>query len=374
MVRIAHIADVHLGVPCRYLGDKADARRKDFEHTFEKVIEICSNQENRIDALIIAGDLFDTVDPPPALIGFVRKNITRLTDNNIPVLLVPGTHDAYGYSQSVYKKYQFPGADILVSPCLEPVAKELSGEKVFFYGMAYIPGFSGNPFESFAPVQEKGIHIGIIHGSLQKPSHWEGTEKDLSLPPEAIARSDLDYLALGHYHTFQQHQFGKTVAVYPGSLEGKTLSEQGERFMIIVDFAAGTPEIEKVTVNTRTIKEIHIKVDEHSFESQEDLITFLKGFSDDSIVTFNTTGSSDFPLNTTYLEQVLSTHFFYITIKDETTVTDSSVIRSWAAERTIRGMFTAKLLKRIAEAEGEEKAILEEALKIGSTYFRKVSP
>jgi len=375
MVRIAHIADVHLGAPCSYLGDKAGLRRKDFENTFERVIDICLNPENRINALVIAGDLFDTVNPPSALVGFVQKNISRLTEKGIPVILVPGTHDAYGYTQSVYKMYHFSGADILCSPTLTIVTKEISGKKVFFYGMAYTPGFSGNPFESFALIQEEGIHIGIIHGSLEQPSHWEKREQDLSISGDDVACSNLDYLALGHYHTFQQNQFGKTLAVYPGSLEGKTFSEQGERFMVIVDFAAKTPVLEKRAVNTRNITSVELSVDEYPCESQEDLINLIKSRVDpESVVELSIKGTSEFLIDNAFLEQVLSDTSFYIRVKDETTMAESSLVKSWERERTIRGMFTAKLLERIAKASAEEKPILEEALKIGITQFRKVSP
>ena len=78
MVRIAHIADVHLGIPCNYLGNRASEREKDFLLSFERVINFCCTPENRIDALIIAGDLFDTFDPPSELVGFVQRNISKL--------------------------------------------------------------------------------------------------------------------------------------------------------------------------------------------------------------------------------------------------------------------------------------------------------
>jgi exonuclease SbcD len=370
MVRVAHIADVHLGASCTYLGDKADMRRRDFEYTFQKVIDICCSQENRIDALIIAGDLFDMVNPPSSLVGFVQKNITQLQDSGVPVLIVPGTHDSYGYRKSVYKTYQFLGADILSFPVFSPVVKTFSGEKVFFYGMAYIPGYNCNPFTSFTPVEEEGIHVGILHGALEKPSHWKG--QNLHITGEDIAESNLDYLALGHYHTFQQHQFGKTVAVYPGSLEGRTLSEKGERFMVIADLERRRPpQIEKIRINTRTIQDICLTPDH--IESMEDLIALIKPCGDiNSLIRVTLKGSLNIPLDTAFLEEALSTTCFYIKINDETIMGESSLVKSWAEETTIRGMFTSKMVEKISEAEGDEKLILEEALKIGVNHFRKV--
>ena len=373
-MRIAHIADVHLGAPHSFLGDRADMRRKDFEITFERVITFCLDPENSIDALIIAGDLFDTSEPPSSLVGFVEKNLSQLVYRGIHVLVVPGTHDAYAYKKSVYRTYEFPGVDIFSSPHLTHVVKEISGRKVFFYGTAHIPGCGGNPFESFTPVPEDGIHIGIVHGSLESPLHWERRETNFFMTADDVARSNLDYLALGHYHTFQQVMCGKTLAVYPGSLEGRTLSEVGDRYLVVADFGNRTPHIEKIPVNTRTIKEISLNTNEYPFESLEDVVTSLKKYADPrSIVSVRIKGSTDIVLDTQYMEEILSPYFFYITVKDETAVTDSALTRAWNKERTIRGMFTRKLLRKIETAEGEEKALLEEALKIGTTHFKKVS-
>lgn len=373
MVRICHIADVHLGAPSSYLGEKADLRKKDFENTFEKVITFCCDPSNRIDALIIAGDLFDTANPPPSLVAFVQKNMARLAGSGVSCLIVPGTHDAWGYNQCVYKTFHFSGAEVLSSPTLEKVVKVFSKKKVFFYGMAYIPGLSTNPFESFFPVREEGIHIGIVHGSLEQPPHWDRGQ-DLLLSREDVICSNLDYLALGHCHAFQQRQFGKTLAVYPGSLEGDNFSEVGERFMVIVDFAVQPPRLEKVAVNTRTIKEIEIPLDRYSCGSHEDIITLLKPLADpQSIVRITLVGSSEVLIDTQVVEQLLSDSFFFLTVKDNTTFRDSSLIQSWKTEKTIRGMFVSKLLKKIAEAEGKEKSVLEEALKIGVTYFEEES-
>ena len=375
MVKIAHIADVHLGTRCTSLGDKAPEREKDFLLSFERAVDFCCAPENRIDALIIAGDLFDTFDPPSNLVGVVQKNISKLNQEGILVIAVPGTHDAYGYKNSIYRKDQLHGIHVLSSPVLDqPLVQEFTGKKVFFYGTAYMPGVSKNPFESFTPVPEDGIHIGIIHGSVGAPPHWEKRAQDLHITPEDIARSNLDYLALGHFHTFQKMQYGKTVAVYPGSLEGRTFSECGPRYMVVVDFTGRTPEVEKVAVNSRTIELIHLNLDDYPCQSLEEVLTLIKREYKDfeSIVNLTITGSSQIPLDGSYLEEALSDSFFYITVKDHTSLVESHTVQSWVKEKTIRGMFVSKLLQEISRAEGEEKEILEEALKIGITNFQEV--
>jgi exonuclease SbcD len=242
--------------------------------------------------------------------------------------------------------------------------------------MAYMPGTSKNPFESFTPVQEKGIHIGIIHGSVEAPLHWERRTQDLHMTAEDIAHSNLDYLALGHFHNFQENQYGRTMAVYPGSLEGKDFSECGHRYMVVVDFAGKTPRIEKIAVNSRAVKVIDLNINKYPYQSSEEIVTFIRrDYRDpESIVRLCITGSSQTPIDEKYVEQALSDSFFYLTVRDQTSLAESHIAQSWAKERTIRGMFVSRFLQKISEAEGEERKVLEEALKIGITNFQEVSP
>jgi exonuclease SbcD len=375
MVRIVHIADVHLGAPCTYLGDIAPIRKKDFINSFEKVVNFCCEPRNNIDALIIAGDLFDMYDPPSDLVGIVQRCLSKLVQNNILVVAVPGTHDAFGYENSVYRKNQFP-MKILCSPTFDdPIVHQLSGEQVFFYGMAYIRGVSKNPFESFSRLQKEGIHIGVLHGSVGIPSSWE-RDKDLCVSEEDIAQSHLDYLALGHFHNFQKNLYGSTLTVYPGSLESKDFTECGPRYMAVVDFAGGNPHIEKIAVNTRMVKTIDFNVDHYDCQSGSEIVNVIaKEFTDpESIVNLTITGTSHTPIDKKYIEEALRNNFFYVTVEDQTTVLKSNLIKSWKEEKTVRGMFVSKLLQKIEQADKEEKAVLEEALKIGIARFQEASP
>ncbi|MBU6997981.1 MAG: DNA repair exonuclease [Theionarchaea archaeon] len=375
MVRIVHIADVHLGYQCKNVGDKSTGREQDFLHSFQHVVDYCCDPANHVDALVIAGDLFDMADPPSSLVGFVQRTLSSLRQHGILVVAVPGTHDAYGYKSCVYRKGQLEGMHILTS-FNEPLIREVSGEKVFFYGAAYIPGGNETLFESFSPFQEEGIHIGIIHGSVGLPAHWERRGQDFQLEEHDIARSHLDYVALGHFHNFKQIQCGTTLAVYPGSLEGRDFSESGERYMVVVDFRGKTPHITPIAVNTRTVKAIDINLENQPLESVSDVIDHIaRNYRDPaSIVSLNLQGRCQFPLDLEYVRQALGDSFFYLQLKDSTTIVDSTIVSSWKEERTIRGMYVTTLLRKIAQAQGEEKAILEEALKIGVASFMEASP
>ena len=79
----------------------------------------------------------------------------------------------------------------------------------------------------FADIRlEKGErNIVVLHGELRDRSDADGAigEKELCEVP-------IDYLALGHYHTYAKNEINhRTVAVYPGIPEGRGFDETGDK-------------------------------------------------------------------------------------------------------------------------------------------------
>jgi len=223
MVRVLHIADVHLGASLSFLGDKARERQKDLEDAFVRAIEFALTPEHRIDLVIIAGDLFESQNPSHHLLQLVKSKFSLLHETGIPVALVPGTHDSYAYATSVYHNEEnFPGVILLHSPNIgEPVEINIRGVSVYLYGMVWDRYESTPPFDIFKRQDKQGIHIAIIHGSIIEkiPQHAETPPPEyLPLSYHRLLESGMHYIALGHYHNFDS--FGNNRIVYPGTLEG----------------------------------------------------------------------------------------------------------------------------------------------------------
>ena len=94
--------------------------------------------QNGIDLVIIAGDLFETHTPEPALIEHVLSKLRQLDNAGIPVITVPGNHDEITYHNSVYRQYgtgrTWPG--ICSNPMPELVFRhEIKGVPVFIYSL-----------------------------------------------------------------------------------------------------------------------------------------------------------------------------------------------------------------------------------------------
>ena len=90
-LRLLHTADVHLGAPFGFLGRRGREQRDQLKATFSRVIDLALTSQ--VDALLIAGDLFDSAYPQPGLVGEVVYQLRRLDGEGIWTFIVPGTHD-----------------------------------------------------------------------------------------------------------------------------------------------------------------------------------------------------------------------------------------------------------------------------------------
>lgn len=87
-MKILHTADWHLG-----------KRLDNFNRLEEQIAvlkEICQIADDQaVDAVIIAGDIFDTFNPPVEAIELLYKTLKRLTKKSKrPVIAIAGNHDS----------------------------------------------------------------------------------------------------------------------------------------------------------------------------------------------------------------------------------------------------------------------------------------
>lgn len=102
-LHVLHAADIHLGAKFKGLPpNKARNRREDLKNTFSKIIDIAKSSKSN--ALLIAGDLFDSPHPSSSLVSFVINEMKR---TEIPIFLTPGNHDSM-VKGSVYSENNFP--------------------------------------------------------------------------------------------------------------------------------------------------------------------------------------------------------------------------------------------------------------------------
>ena len=364
MLRFLHLADLHLGAEPSYLGDIASQRSNDFSNAFERAVDFALAPENDIHLVIIAGDFFDRHNPPQDTIRFATRQLTRLRQANIPVVLAPGNHDSISYPDSVYLDASTEIHNLvhlIESPNVDrSVTLKLNGEAVHIYGMAWSVNRSNPPFDNFQALHEDGLHITVIHGTLDRARYIEAHKRDVPLALENLTNSGMDYIALGHIHSPQTLQGDSFAVVYPGTLEGRRFvtGEEGQRNLVVVELEKGRQaRIELIPWNQRLLQRGHLDLDTEVIETEDELVELIRSKYGDSnkLLRLEIRGTASFLVNVENLKNKLSADFFWCEFRDQTNIFNSVLVDEWAGEKTIRGLFVRKLRERADQSEDPEE-------------------
>jgi DNA repair protein SbcD/Mre11 len=228
-LRVLHTADVHLDSDA--YGDEAQraAHRARERGIFRRIVD-CALTE-RVDLLLIAGDLFDHNRVPDETVEFVRSQLDRLRQ---PVVILPGNHDCLRTS-AIYDRHDFTaGADhVRVIRRLQGESIDLPDLGAIVWGRAmeeHEPGFS--PLAGIPGRDEQRWCIAMGHGFF----YDERQPPDRSSPifAEEIRDAGWDYFALGHHHSRTDVSQGRVAAHYAGA---PTLDGAHKSSILRVDFA-----------------------------------------------------------------------------------------------------------------------------------------
>lgn len=376
-VRILHLADLHLGARCELWGDRAEERRQELEQTFVRAIDRALAEETRAQAVILAGDLFDTHRPSARLASFAKGQIERLTQAGIAVVAVPGTHDSLEYPDSIFRDPMPDGMYVFSDPNVSaPHTLTLGGELVHFYGMAYLPGRSTPRFDEFRRTTDAGYHVAILHGSLEGSPAWEMKARYVPLSLERLGETGMHYVALGHYHEFRRSEANGVQVVYPGTIESTAFAGTGNRYLTWVELAEGKAQVHHMSsdlqpINSKVMDVRTIDLSVSSAASEDELAAQIREWADPRLVLqVRLEGTAEFSLDVDALVARLEPHFSLIKIRDDVRYYDSQLVEQLAKEETVPGMFVRRLRGRIESAStSEERSRAELALKLGMSEF-----
>ncbi|WP_295891158.1 exonuclease SbcCD subunit D [uncultured Vibrio sp.] len=208
-------------------------------------------RDTPVDAVIVAGDIYDRSVPPTAAIELLNRTVDVICGElNTPMIIIPGNHDGakrLGFGATQMKR---SGLHIISSfeEMLTPVILESENAgSVAFYGMPYNdPEIVRHHFSE--PVSNHDQAHEFIANTLIERfenkhknvliSHCyiDGAVESESERPLSIGGSDrvsyehftpFDYVALGHLH--QPQRKGKEYIRYSGSLMKYSFSEQHQK-------------------------------------------------------------------------------------------------------------------------------------------------
>jgi len=361
MLKILHTADIHLGTKFSGLGNKGASQREQLRTTFKNVIATAIDEG--VNVVLIAGDLFDANQQPQRNVDLVIEQFNLLGSNNIPVCLIPGTHDSLD-SSSIYRKVDFEGkcSNLKIFDDEDISYKEYPGLDLTVYGKPNLSNRSYvSPLKELKRSTSSKFHIAMAHGSLYIPEKI--AEDDHVFRLEDVKASGMDYLALGHWHRVYKC-LEKPPAWYSGPPEW--IPDQRERgAVLLVSLSdAGEVEVELRMVGLRDYDEVEIDMSEMqdlarlkariSEGANQNLIrkATLKGLRDAELI-----------VNPEELEIELGEKFFHLSVMDKSHPKSGEVTEDEA--RLIRNRFIKLMKRQIESSEGEERDIAENALQYG---------
>ncbi len=213
-MKFGHLADCHLGA-WRY----PELQQLNFE-SFKQALDTCKKE--KVDFILIAGDLFDSPYPPIETIKDTFDEFRKLKESNIPVFFIAGSHDYSISGKSFLDVMEKSGFGINVFKSVEK-DNSIILEPTICKGAA-IYGYPGKKtgLEVYDIPKIKLQDAPGMFKILMLHTTMKDALPNLDIP--SVNRESLpkvDYLALGHLHL----QYEKGNAVYGGPIYPNNASE-----------------------------------------------------------------------------------------------------------------------------------------------------
>ena len=227
-----HTADIHLDSPLRSLALRdpniADLIGDATRQAFERTIDLCLDE--RVDALMIAGDLYDGGQTSIKTALFLAAQLRRLDKARIRTFIVRGNHDA---QSRITRELTLPESVKVFGGRGEAVELERprGGIPVAVHGVSFAkPQAPESLVPKFRPAVADAFNIGLLHTSLGgSPNHDPYAPCNMA----DLVATDFDYWCLGHIHKREVHSENPFI-VMPGIPQGRHIGEDGPRSVTMV--------------------------------------------------------------------------------------------------------------------------------------------
>jgi len=259
-LRIAHIADTHIGME-NYGRINPDTglnqRLHDFLRSLDEAIEGAITAQ--VNVVVFAGDIYKTRDPTPTHQREFAKRIQRLASQGIQTVLVAGNHDVpmsagRATSVDIFRALEVPSVTVARSVGTHVIHTRAGPVQIVAFPWAVRSLVLAQPEYkncTIAELNQAMIELtrdrlaaevqkldptlpSIVVGHAHLFGARIGAERLLTMggdPMYDLATFDLpgiDYVALGHIHKHQVLHYASPAVVYAGSIDRVDFGEQDE--------------------------------------------------------------------------------------------------------------------------------------------------
>jgi len=220
-MRILHTADWHLGKTL-----KGQSLLDDQRFILDEIFDIID--ENKPDALLIAGDIYDRAIPPADAVDLFDETLNKLAEKNLPTLIIAGNHDSatrLNFGSNLFAKQKIFIAAKIADESAQVVLEDKFGE-IYFSLVPYFEAgeirdkffdddserlTSNDANKFYVDLARQKIPVGkrsvaLAHVFLTGGVESESERKFVGGAENVDAQifSDYNYVALGHLHRPQK--------------------------------------------------------------------------------------------------------------------------------------------------------------------------
>lgn len=242
-MKFIHTSDWHIGRQFHNVSLLEDQR-----HVLNQLIEHI--QREAVEAVVIAGDIYDRSVPPAAAVSLLDDVLHQICNQlHIPVILIPGNHDSAERLRFGSRQFSQAGLHIIgdLKQIETPIRIHGKTLAVDFYGIPYTDPETVRNQWNVSLTNHEDAHRYLLERIQEVQSSdarnvlishcfIDGCDASDSERPLSIGGADrisynifsgFDYVALGHLHG-PQHK-GESHIRYSGSILKYSFSEQKQR-------------------------------------------------------------------------------------------------------------------------------------------------
>ena len=342
-MKIIHTSDIHLASPLstRLPSSKVSERVRELTAA---LADMCA-EATRIGAcgMIIAGDLFDSERVTKKQLDSALAIFARSKD--ITFFYLPGNHER----------------DLLLTSS-EELPKNLmifGSEWTYFKkGTLTVAGRSETSRDMFDTLllPTDGESIVVLHGELRERSSEGGI-----IGIRDAAGRGIDYLALGHYHTYSAQEIDRRgVAVYSGAPEGRGFDELGELGFSLIETDGSLVRHKFIPFAKRVLHSINVDISgaSNTHEVEVRIDQKIADISKEDLVRVNFIGSRELELrcDTHLITERYKERFYHFEIKDKSKLLTRT--EDYLYDKSLRGEFIRLCLADESISDEEKEKII----------------
>lgn len=343
VIKILFTSDLHLGIDSEILKISNDERM----NTFRRIVSIA----REFDILMIAGDLFHTIDGDRKLFYDIERELKYLKESGTEVFFSPGAGDLDSRGNVADEIKQLGFSHLFSGDKNDMVYSFSKGnQQLTVHGY---PASAKYGLSEIRKIEPGGINIGLFYAGLHSKNGGSEVSSGF-IRKEDIKSMNLDFYAMGNNHNFRIFKvMDRIIGVHPGTPEPVTIEETGERYIISIYVKGNKIEnIRRLSINSIKIQEM--KIDCSEIGSFEQLLEQIEeNASCKTVLRLQLNGIRTFKIDLDEIEKYKELYLDII-IEDGSVPSFGIFLDKYTEEESIRGEFSRILTMKIENGEVPE--------------------